>query len=246
MAYSGEDFLSSDCEFTSLMSNALTNPGFEQLFGVAFVLTVETGFIPISLTEYFDTINSNIELAKMIQNSPLNTFWYQNDNIFTAQLSMFNRLCYLTGVPNSDSLIVTLSYSDISRCILIEHNILNKKLIHLSIKYKNLVCVPVKCAVLEISMYAGQYPYLCGISEELILYIMAKLDVSDLYALMRSNRKMNYLAVSNQSLWKKFMTKEFKNVEFNQKTQPITDWRKHYYELRREKFGRKRTIIIRE
>lgn len=242
----GEDFLLSDCEFTSLMSNALTNSGLEQLFSIAFVLTVETGFIPSSLTEHFDTINSNIELAKMIRNLPLNKFWYQKNNIITAQLLMFNRLCHLTGVPNAGSLIVTLSYSNVSRCFLIEHNILSKQLKHLFIKYKNLVCVPIKCAVLEISMYVGQYPCLNGISEELILYIMMKLDVSDLFALMRSNKKMYYLAVSNQVLWKKLITKEFEIVEFNQRTQPITDWRTYYYELRMKKFGRNRTIIIRE
>jgi len=231
------------------MSNTLNNSGLERLFGIAFELTVETGYIPISLAERFNTINSNIELAKMIQNVSLNIFWHQNNNIFTSQLVMSNQLCHLTGVPiNVNSLIVTLSHSNLSKCIIFDHNMLNKKCTNLSIKYKNVVCLPIKCAILEITMN-GQYPCLCGISTELILYIMEKLDTSDLYALMRSNRKMNYLAINNQILWKKLVIKEFKNVELNQRNQsiqPITDWRKYYYELRREKFGRKRTIMIRE
>jgi len=228
------------------MSNALSNSGFEQLFGIAFVFTVETGFIPISLAKHFDTINSNIELAKTIWNSSLNSFWSQNNNIFTTQLAMCNQLCHLTGVPNGDSLIVTLSYSNMSRCTIIDFSILNKKLTYSSINYKNAVCLPIKCAILETSMPVSQYPCLCGISEELILYIMMKLDTPDLYALMRSNSKMNYLAISNQTLWKKLVTKEFDNEEFCQRHQSIIDWRSHYYELRRKKFGRNRTVIIRE
>ncbi|XP_060852725.1 uncharacterized protein LOC132930718 isoform X2 [Rhopalosiphum padi] len=61
-------------EFSSLLSNALTSLGHERLFNIAFVFTVETGFIPTSLAEKFNSTNSNIKLARMIKSQPLNSF----------------------------------------------------------------------------------------------------------------------------------------------------------------------------
>lgn len=237
-------------EFSSLLSNTLTTSGLERLFGIAFVFTVETGFIPISLTKHFDSINSNIKLAKMIRSLPLNSFWNQNNNIFIAQLVMSNQLCHLTGVPNGDSLIITLSYSNLSKCSVFDNNNCNSEISifsNLSIQFKNIVSFPMKCAVLDTTV--GQYPCLCGIPEELIIIIMTKLDSSDLYALMRCCKKMYNLVVNNNSLWKKLVNEELKkvtNIQRNQIEHTITDWRNYYFELKREKSGRRRISIIRE
>lgn len=239
-------------DFSILLSNTLTSSGLERLFGLAFVFTVETGFIPTSLAEHFDSINSNIELAKMINNYQLNSFWHQNNDIFNTELIMSNQNCYLTGVPNGASLIITLSFSNVSKCTILQINndTLNKKPVdfsHLSLKYKNLVSVPIKCAVL--SMTIGQYPSLCGIPEELIMYIMAKLNSSDLYALIRCCKKINNLASNNQILWKNLVAEELKKLspsQRNQLEQQNTDWRTYYFELRRKISGRKRITLIRE
>lgn len=248
--FSEEDSLSFG--FSSLLSNALSSSEFERLFSIAFVFTVETGFIPTSLVEHFDSVNSNIELAKMINALPLNSFWHQNNNIFNAQLVMSNQLCNLTGIPCCDSLIVTLCYSNISKCTILEDNlnVSNNKsvnLSHLSVKYKNSVSVPIKCSVLAITI--GHYPGLCGIPEELVLYVMTKLDPSDLYLLMRCCKKMNHLATNNQFLWKQLVTHELKKETANQMSsieQPIIDWRNYYFELRRKKSGRRKIMIVRE
>lgn len=245
-----DDFLSP--EFSSLMSNTLTSSGLERLFGIAFVFTVETGFIPISLAEHYDSIHSNSELAKIINSRPLNSFWHQNKYIFTSQLVMSNQLCDLTGFPHGNSIIITLSHSNVSKCILLEmqdslFNLLNGKSInlsHLFYNFKNEVSVPIKCCVLEITI--GQYPNLCGIPEEIILYILKKLDSPDLYALMRCNKKLKNFIVDNQILWKLLVIKELKKSDgTNQMEPPITDWRNYYYELKRTKSGRRRIIIER-
>lgn len=236
-------------EFSSLLSNALTSPGLNQLFGIAFVFTVETGFIPASLANNFDTINSNIELAKMINSLPQNSFWHQNNNIFNAELVMSNQLCKLTGVPIGDSLIITLSHLNISKCIMLNstaNNFDEKNVSDLLIKFKNLVSVPIKCSILDIT--TGQYPNLCGIPEELIIHIMNKLESCNLYALMRSCTKMNGIALNNQFLWKKLVIKELNDVKTFKITEPlesITDFRLYFYRIRRQNSGRKTTSILR-
>lgn len=242
-----------------LLSKTLNNSGPELLFSIAFVFTVETGFIPISLASHFKSVNSNIELANMINGLPLDSFWHQNSNIFHAGLLISNQLCYLTGVPlpNGDSLITTLSHSNTSKCILLKADDidLNKTSVcfsQLSLKYKNLVSVPIKCSVLEIT--TGHYPGLCGIPAELILYIMKKLKAPDVYTLMRCCKKMNYFAKNNQSLWKKFVIEEFPEQYHNSKFTymimgsllPINDWRKLYYSLKKDKHDKNRIQIIRE
>lgn len=210
------------------------------------MFTVETGFIPTSLAEYFDSVNSNVELAKMINRQPLNSFWRQNNNIFYAQLVMSNHLCNMTGIPVDDSLIITLSYSNVSKCTILNTTASDfnpRNVFYSLLRFKNVVSVPVKCAVLDIAI--GQYPNLCGIPEELILHIMTKLESHNLYALMRSCKKMNYIAINNQLLWKKIVTREFKTNSSTQLEEPITDWRNYYYQLKKEKYPRKRTTIIR-
>lgn len=188
----------------------------------------------------------------MINALPLNSFWHQNNNIFTAQLVMSNQLCNLTGIPCCDSLIVTLSYLSISKCILLEDNykMFDKNtanLSHLSIKYKNSVSVPIKCSVLALTI--GQYPGLCGIPEELVLYVMTKLDPSDLYLLMRCCKRMNHFATNNQFIWKQLVAHELKKETANQMSsfdQSIVDWRNYYFELKRKKSGRRKITIVRE
>ncbi|XP_003245165.1 uncharacterized protein LOC100570921 [Acyrthosiphon pisum] len=239
-------------EFSSLLSNALTSLGYERLFNIAFVFTVETGFIPTTLAEHFDSTNSNIELAKMVNNVPLNSFWHKNNNIFNAELVMSNQLCHLTGVPNDDLLIITLSYSNVSKCTYFEidrsiFSINTEHVFHLSLKYKNLVSVPIKCAILEITV--GQYPGLCGIPEELISYIITKLNnTSDLYALMRCCKKLYHSVISNQFLWKTLVVEKYKKEKLSTDLiqQPIMDWRTVYYEVNRIKSGRRTIEIIRE
>lgn len=237
-------------EFSSLLSNAFTSAGLARLFGIAFVLTVETGFIPISLTEHFDSMNSNVELAKMINSLPLNLFWHQDNNIFNAQLVMSKVVCLLTGVPNGDSLIITLSHSNLSKCTILDNSIydsITTGFSQLPIQFKNLVSFPIKCVILDTSI--GQYPCLCGIPEELIVIIMTKLHSSDLCSLMKSCKKMNILAVNNNFLWKKLANEELKKVTNNQTNHPentIDNWRNYYYELKRKNSGRKRIAIIRE
>lgn len=239
-------------EFSSLLSNALTSLGHEQLFNIAFVFTVETGFIPTTLAEHFDSTYSNIELAKMVNNVPLNSFWHKNHNIFNAELVMSNQLCHLTGVPNNDSLIITLSYSNVSKCTYFEidssiSSINTEHVYNLSLKYKNLVSVPIKCAILEITV--GQYPGLCGIPEELISYIITKLNnTSDLYALMRCCKKIYHSVINNQFLWKTLVVEKYKKEKLSTDLiqQPIMDWRTVYYEVNRIKSGRRINTIIRE
>lgn len=239
-------------EFSSLLSNALTSLGHERLFNIAFVFTVETGFIPTTLAEHFDSTNSNIELAKMVNSLPLNSFWDKNHNIFNAELVMSNQLCHLTGVPNDDSLIITLSYLNVSKCTYFEidrsiSSINTEHIFNLSLKYKNLVSVPIKCAVLENTV--GQYPGLCGIPEELFSYILKKLDnTSDFYALMRCCRKMYHSVINNQFLWKTLVLEKYKNTRLSTSEiqQKIVDWRTVYYRLNRIKSGRKTNTIIRE
>lgn len=243
-----EKFLSS--EFFSLLSDALNNSELELLFGVAFVFTVETGFIPSSLAKHFDSTDSNIRLAKMLKNSlPINSFWHQDNKIFTTELVMSNELCHMVGIPlNGNSLIITLSYLNISKCTVIDCNILNKPLLHFYIKYKNEISVPIKCAILEITRFIGQNPSLCGIPEELVLYIMRKLDATSLIALMKTCTQIKSLAV-DQNLWRKLVKEEFNlHIEYNQKLVdvPIIDWRKYFIDLKKERLGRKKTIIIRE
>lgn len=251
MTTSVEDSHSS--EFSLLLSKTLNGSGPEQLFNIAFVFTLETGFIPISLTNHFESVNSNIKLAKMVNNLPLNSFWHQHNNIFTAQLVMSNQLCHLTGVPlpyndpfHNVSLIVTLSHSNISKCTILEVNntdLSNKTVdfTQLSLKYKNLVSHPIKCSVLNITI--GQYPSLCGIPEELTLCIMKKLNASDLYALMRCCKKLNYLANNNQFFWKHFVAKEF---TLNTAQITVTDWRDYYYSLKMANSSRRKAIIVRK
>ncbi|VVC24937.1 F-box domain [Cinara cedri] len=244
-----EDYVSS--EFALLLSNSFTISGLEQLFSIAFVFTVETGFIPTSLAENFDSINSNIQLAKMINNSPsLNSFWHQNNNIFTSQLVMSNQLCHLIGVPNGDSLIITLCYSNISKCILFENDpYFNKNSVNfsgMSLKYKNVVSVPVKCAILDIVI--GLYPNLCGLPEELILHIMLKLETTNLYALMRCCKKLYLLAINNQFLWKNIVIKKccpLTVAKFIEGNEPV-NWRENYLELKKHAYLVKRTPIHRE
>ncbi|XP_015379792.1 PREDICTED: uncharacterized protein LOC107173678 [Diuraphis noxia] len=237
-------------EFSSLLSNALTSLGHERLFNIAFVFTVETGFIPTSLAEHFFSTNSNIQLAKMVNTQPLNSYWHKNHNIFHAELVMSNQLCHLTGVPNNDSLIITLSYFDLSKCTCFEIDrsisSISTELFHLSLKYKNLVSVPIKCAILEITV--GQYPGLGGIPEELISYIMTKLNTSDLYALMRCCKKIYHSVISNQFLWKTLAIENHKKAKLSTDLiqQPIMDWRIVYYEVNRIKSGRRTNTIIRE
>lgn len=239
-------------EFSSLLSNALTSLGHERLFNIAFVFTVETGFIPTTLAEHFDSTNSNIELAKMVNNVPLNTFWHKNHNIFNAELVMSNQLCHLTGVPNDESLIITLSYTNVSKCIYFEidksiSNINTEYVFHLSLKYKNLVSVPIKCAILEITV--GKYPGLCGMPEELISYIITKLNnTSDLYAFMRCCKKVYHSVINNKFLWKTLVVEKYKNANLSadRLLQPYIDWRAVYYEANRIKSGRRTNPIIRE
>lgn len=241
-----KEFLSS--EYFSLLSNALHNSELELLFSVAFIFTVETGFIPTSLTEHFDSVDSNIKLAKMMNEKPINSFWHQDHNIFTTQLVMSNELCHMTGIPlNKSSLIITLNHSNISKCIIIDHSILKKQLLHFYIKYKNEVSIPIKSTMLEISDYTGQIPSLCGIPEELILLIMKNLDATNLVMLMRTCTQMSNLAV-DQNLWKNIVHRELNHIYYRSKPceVQITDWRKYFIELRNERFGRKKTTIIRE
>lgn len=184
----------------------------------------------------------------MINSLPLNSFWHQNYNIFNAQLVMSNQLCYLTGISHDNSLIITLSYLNTSKCSVLEIDSLSEKPINfssLSFKYKNLVSVPIKCAILSDTI--GQYPGLCGIPEEVILYVMTKLNPSDLYALMQCCKKMNHLASNNQILWKNFVDEEMKKTF---RTSRITierwhfgDWRNYYYDLKRKVSGRRRISV---
>lgn len=245
-----EDYVSS--EFSSLLSKTFSFSGLEQLFNIAFVFTVETGFIPISLAKHFNSINSNIQLAKMINKSPLNSFWYQNNNIYTAQLVMSNQECYLIGVPNGKSLIITLCHLNISKCMVLEKKdiFFSKypvKFSHLSLKYKNTVSVPVKCAILDV--VSNLYPNICGLPEELILDIMAKLDAPHLYALIRCCRKLYLLAINNQFIWRKILIKEFSRLtvdQFSQRNEPVINWREYYFGLKRHKYCVRRTRIVRE
>lgn len=189
----------------------------------------------------------------MINSQPLNSFWCQNNNIFNAQLVMFNHLCNLTGIPVGGSLIITLSYSNTSKCTILDTTASDfdkKSFLDLIIRFKNSVSVPIKCAVLDTA--TGQYPNLCGIPEELILYIMTKLESCNLYALMRSCKKMNYIAINNQLLWKKIVFQELKKLKNKSNTQieepreeHITDWRNYFYQLKKENSPRRRTTIIR-
>lgn len=242
-----ETFLSS--EFSLLLPNTLTSSGLKRLFGIAFVFTVETGFIPISLADRFESTNSNIKLAKIMKNQPLNLFWHQNNKYFTAQLVMLNQLCHLTGISNGNMLIITLSYLNVSKCTVLEVNdedfdSKTVNIVQLSLKYKNEVSVPVKCSILESTI--GHYPNLCGIPEELILHIMTKLNAPDLYALMKCCKKLKYLATNNQLLWKKLVAKKFGVQTEDITCDPRFDWRNYYYSLQRLKCGRKTTTIIRE
>lgn len=198
-------------------------------------------------------MNSNVELAKIINNQPLNSFWCQYNTIFNAQLAMSNHLCNLTGIPVDDSLIITLSYSNISKCTVLDTTAsdFNKKsFFNLLLRFKNVVSVPVKCAVLDTA--TGQYPSLCGIPEELILYIMTKLESYNLYAIMQSCKKLNYIAINNQLLWKKIVFQELKKLRNKPNTQIeepreelITDWRNYFYQLKIKNSSRGRTTIIR-
>ncbi|CAI6364040.1 unnamed protein product [Macrosiphum euphorbiae] len=239
-------------EFSSLLSNALTSLGHERLFNIAFVFTVETGFIPTTLAEHFDSTNSNIKLAKMVNNMPLNSFWHKNHNIFNAELVMSNQLCHLTGVPNHDSLIITLSFSNVSKCIYFEidesiSSINTEHVFNLSLKYKDLVSVPIKCAILEITV--GQYPGLCGIPEELITHIVTKLNnPSDLYELMRCCKKIYHSVIDNQFLWKTIVVENYSHeaVVSHLIRDPILDWRLVFYEFNRLKSNRRVVDIIRE
>ncbi|XP_025190706.1 uncharacterized protein LOC112591192 [Melanaphis sacchari] len=203
-------------EFSSLLSNTLTSLGQERLFNIAFVFTVETGFIPTSLAEKFNSTDSNIKLAKMIKSQPLNSFWYKNNENFHAELVMSNQLCHLIGISIGDSLILTLTHSNISKCINFEadetiscENI--ESLFDLSLKFKNLVSVPIKCAILEITV--GQYPSLCGLPEELIPYILAELEPSDLNALMKSCKKIYHLVINNRLILKKLRLNRYKKYQ---------------------------------
>lgn len=224
-------------EFSQLLSNTLTSGGHEQLFNIAFVFTVETGFVPISLEEQFNSTDSNIKLAKMIKSQPLNSFWYKNNDNFHAELVMSNQLCHLIGVSIDGSLIITLIHSNISKCINFEddeiissENI--KSLFDLSLKYKNLVSVPVKCAIMETTV--GQYPSLCGVPEELISYILTKLKPPDLYSLMLSCKKMYHLVINNQLIWKKCVIEEVEKLPGTPRLpNHIPDWRNCYYDLNR-------------
>lgn len=184
----------------------------------------------------------------MMNSLPLNVFWNENNNIFIAELVFSNQLCHLTGVAHGNSLTIALSYSNVSKCthFEIDKNIASK-MIDLSIKYKNSVCIPIKCTILEITV--GQYPSLCGIPEELISYITTKLNSSDLYALMRCCKKLYQLVINNQFLWKTLVTRELNKLTIaqrNQIQQPIIDWRNYYYELQRKKSDRRNVTIIRE
>lgn len=250
LCISVEDSLSS--EFSLLMSKTLNFTGPERLFSIAFVFTLETGFIPVSLTNHFESINSDTKLAKVINNQPLNSFWHNYNNIFNAQLVMSNHLCQLTGVLllyndliHKCSLIVTLSYSNISKCTILELNNtdLHNKTVNfaqLSLNYKNMVSVPIKCSILDVT--TGQYPSLCGIPEELIICIMKKLNASDLCALMRCCKKLNYLANSNQCIWRQLAAKEF---QMNTAKFTITDWKDYFYSLQIMKHSRKKPTLIR-
>ncbi|KAE9539798.1 hypothetical protein AGLY_005050 [Aphis glycines] len=238
-------------EFSSLLSNTLTSRGHERLFNIAFVFTVETGFIPISLEEQFNSTDSNIKLAKTIKSQPLNSFWYKDNDNFHAKLVMSNQLCHLIGVSIDGSLIITLIHSSISKCINFEddeiissENI--KSLFDLSLKYKNLVSVPVKCAIKEITV--GQYPSLCGVPEELISYILTKLNPPDLYSLMLSCKKMYHLVINNQLIWKKIVIELVTTLpEAPRLLVNIPDWRLCYYDLNRTvKCKRKVVERIRE
>uniref|UniRef100_A0A2S2PT08 F-box domain-containing protein n=1 Tax=Schizaphis graminum TaxID=13262 RepID=A0A2S2PT08_SCHGA len=229
-------------EFSSLLSNALTSLGHERLFNIAFVFTVETGFIPTSLAEKFNTTNSNIKLARMIKSQPLNSFWYKNNDNFYAELEMSNKLCYLIGVSIGDSLIITLSHSNFSKCINFEADKIissenMENLSDLSIKYKNLVSVPIKCAILEITV--GQYPSLCGLPEELISYILKTgLRPIEFYSLMRSCKKMYQAVTNNRLLWKKFALKELFVIPVPTglaDTMKISDFRLMYYDILRKR-----------
>lgn len=235
-------------EFSSLLSNTLTSSGFERSFGIAFVFTVETGFIPMSLAEHFDSTNSNIELAKMINCLPLNSFWHQNNNIFDAQLLMSNQLCHLIGVPNGDSLIITLSHSNLSKCTIFDNSICNSKTLsfsHLSIEFKNTVSFPIKCAILYTSI--GQYPSLYGIPEELLIIIMIKLQSPDLFALMRCCKKMYNLAVNNSVIWRKLIECELMNPsEISHLIKYAGNLRLCFYKIKKAVCGRNTVEMIRE
>lgn len=249
LCISVEDSLSS--EFSLLMSKTLNYTGPERLFSIAFVFTLETGFIPISLADHFESVNSNIKLTKMIKCQPLNLFWHQYNNVFNAQLVMSNQLCQLTGVllfynglNHICSLIVTLSYSNISKCTILEvnntdlrNNTVNYE--QLSLNYKNMVSVPIKCSILDFT--TGQYPSLCGIPEELIICIMKKLNASDLYALMRCCKKLSYLANSNQCLWRELAETEFQT---NTAQLTITDWKDYFYSLKIITLSRNKPTLI--
>jgi len=100
---------------------------------------------------------------------------------------------------------------------------------------------------LEITV--GQYPGLCGIPEELISYIITKLNnTSDLYALMRCCKKVYHSVIDNQFLWKTLVVEKYKKEKLSTDLiqQPVMDWRTVYYEVNRIKSGRRTNIIIRE
>ncbi|XP_050427140.1 uncharacterized protein LOC126837323 [Adelges cooleyi] len=241
-------------EFLKLLSETCAYSELERLFGIAFVLTIETGFVPASLKECFNSINSNIELARTVNDKGLNSCWYENNNVLTAQLIMCNQECYLTGIPTGHSLIIiTLStFNNISKSIVFpngEQFVLDNPsdFNKFAIKFKNLVSVPVKCAVLNETV--GLYPGLCGLPEELILYIMDKLDSKSIYAFMRCCKQTNELATKNQCLWKKLVINEFKDLPIstgNSIEHTTIEWRSLYFKLKRDKCGRKTTVIIRD
>ncbi|XP_050519928.1 uncharacterized protein LOC126893603 [Daktulosphaira vitifoliae] len=241
---------SSILKISRLLSNLSAHSIHEQVFGLSFMFTVETGFVPVTLKEHFNTIDSNIELEKLINSHALSSFWHEKQNIFTAQLLLTNNLCNLVGIPIDNSIIISLNNLNVSKSIVLpcSNNFSTDNLIWMKIKFKNLVSVPIKCHILNETI--GQYPGLCGLPEELILYIMTRLDSKSLYSLMLSCKKLNDLAVKTQSLWKKLVYEEFKNSyhrgfhAINQHS--INDWRLYYFKLKKEKCGRKTITIVRE
>lgn len=228
-------------EFSTLLSNAKNILGLEQLFSIAFVLTVETGFIPTSLAEHFNSINSNNKVAKMINNNlPLNKFWhYGINNIYTSELIMSNQLCILTGVPTNcyQSLIITLSFSNMSKCTVWPYKIIKEKFNGVAIKYKNEVTVPMKCDILSTTTYQFPYPSLNGIPAELIVHIMSHLSAPNIYTLMRSCKKIHNVTMTNQ-VWKELTISSFPYEVFRDRDliKFIVNWRKYYFGLKRIKY----------
>lgn len=228
-----------------------------------YVLMIETGFVPQNV------MNSDlskcghdfsIQTLNSIRNMPTN--WKNTAKNFYEIIFNLGKFtehpCKLVILPTDDILIVDLVISNVNKqrktySITIEPTkyIQNpshfnapsfKNLKDLSLRFKNNVSHPAKCAVLTHEGFLN--PSLLGVPDEIKIKILKKLKVQDFLKMSMVSHNFHHLC-RDQGLWRHFLLRDYDSEDVREmvglpRINEVISWKEEYktrYELPKSTFS---------